>query len=87
MLACAIAFDWAPDAFLEAQIAHSDPWELAAEQLLLIGVVALLYLAVFLFWSVLHHGVRDHPLDASLWRSHLAFADVADWRKSAQQCA
>jgi hypothetical protein len=50
-----------PDAFVEAQIGTSDPLG-ELPQLLSIGVVALLYLAVFLFWSVLHHVFVTYPL-------------------------
>lgn len=50
-----------PDAFLEAQIGTSDPLG-ELPQLLSIVVVALLYLAVFLFWSVLHHVFVTYPL-------------------------
>lgn len=50
-----------PAAFLEAQIGTSDPLG-ELPQVLSIGIVAVLYLSVFLFWSVLHHVFVTYPL-------------------------
>lgn len=50
-----------PAAFLEAQIGTADPLG-EMPQVLSIGIVAVLYLSVFLFWSVLHHVFVTYPL-------------------------
>jgi len=50
-----------PDAFLEAQIGTGDPLG-DLPQWLSIAIVALLYLSVFLVWSVLHHVFVTYPL-------------------------
>lgn len=50
-----------PDAFLEAQIGAGDPLG-DLPRWLSIGIVAVLYLSVFLFWGVLHHVFVTYPL-------------------------
>lgn len=49
------------EAFLEAQIGTAQPFG-ALPRWLSVGVIAALYLSVFLFWSVLHHVFVTYPL-------------------------
>jgi uncharacterized membrane protein YjgN (DUF898 family) len=48
-------------AFLEAQIGTAAPFG-DLPRWLSVGIVAVLYLAVFLFWGVLHHAFVTYPL-------------------------
>lgn len=50
-----------PEAFVEAQMGSGDPLG-DLPQWLSIGIVGILYLSVFLFWSVLHHVFVTFPL-------------------------
>ncbi|MGB5863314.1 MAG: DUF898 family protein [Sulfitobacter sp.] len=50
-----------PDAFLEAQIGTADPLG-NLPRWLSVGLIAVLYLAVFLIWGVLHHTFVTYPL-------------------------
>jgi uncharacterized membrane protein YjgN (DUF898 family) len=50
-----------PDAFLEEQFGLAGPLA-ALPRWLSFGVIAALYLSVFLFWSVLHHAFVTYPL-------------------------
>lgn len=50
-----------PDAFVEAQIGTNDLFE-DFPRWLSVGIVAVLYLSVFLFWGVLHHTFVTFPL-------------------------
>ena len=50
-----------PDAFLEEQLGMAEPLG-GLPRWLSFGVIGALYLAVFLFWSVLHHTFVTYPL-------------------------
>ena len=50
-----------PEAFLKEQIGMADPMG-DLPQWLSFGIIAVLYLSVFLFWSVLHHAFVTYPL-------------------------
>jgi uncharacterized membrane protein YjgN (DUF898 family) len=50
-----------PEAFLQDQLGMEDPLG-DLPRWLSLGVVAVLYLSVFLFWSVLHHVFVTYPL-------------------------
>lgn len=50
-----------PDAFLESQIGTGDPLG-DLPRWLSLGIIAALYLSVFLFWGVLHHVFVTFPL-------------------------
>ena len=57
-----LAIGWlGPDAFFEAQTGNADPFVELPRWLSLV-VIAALYLALFLFWSVLHHAFVTYPL-------------------------
>jgi len=50
-----------PDTFLEAQTGTADPLG-DLPRWLSLGIITVLYLALFLFWSVLHHVFVTYPL-------------------------
>ena len=50
-----------PEAFFEEQMGIADPLG-GLPRWVSLGIVAVLYLSVFLFWSVLHHAFVTYPL-------------------------
>ncbi|MEH6832668.1 MAG: DUF898 family protein [Sulfitobacter sp.] len=50
-----------PEAFLAAQTGTTDPLG-DLPRWLSLGIIAVLYLSVFLFWSVLHHAFVTYPM-------------------------
>ena len=50
-----------PDALVQSQLGSNDPLG-DLPRWLSIGVLAALYLSVFLFWGVLHHAFVTYPL-------------------------
>lgn len=72
-----------PDAFLEAQLGITDPFG-DVPRWLSLAIVAVLYLAVFLFWSVLHHVFVTYPLMRHMALT-LSLVDVAGLAQISQR--